>query len=107
MNKLIRNTAMTVALFAIVGAIAISDAQRAAPDLILSNGKIITVDQRFTIAEAVAIKTTASSVWAAIKRSCGFNGWSRPVPESVLLWPAVSVREWRSTCPNQSRRSSE
>jgi len=56
MNKLIRNTAMTVALFAIVGAIAISDAQQAAPDLILSNGKIITVDQRFTIAEAVAIK---------------------------------------------------
>jgi len=56
MNKLIRNTAMTVALFAIVGAIAISDAQRAAPDLILSNGKIITVDQRFTIVETVAIK---------------------------------------------------
>jgi predicted amidohydrolase YtcJ len=56
MNKLIRNTAMTVALFAIVGAIAISDAQQAAPALILSNGKVITVDQRFTIAEAVAIK---------------------------------------------------
>jgi predicted amidohydrolase YtcJ len=56
MNKLIRNTAMTVALFAIVGAIAISDAQQAAPDLTLSNGKIITVDQRFTIAEGVAIK---------------------------------------------------
>ncbi len=30
--------------------------QRAAPDLILSNGKIITVDERFTIAQAVAIR---------------------------------------------------
>jgi adenine deaminase len=26
-----------------------------APDLILSNGKIITVDERFTIAQAIAI----------------------------------------------------
>lgn len=56
MIKLIRNAAMTVALFAFAGTIAISNAQQAAPDLILSNGKIITVDQRFTIAEAVAIK---------------------------------------------------
>ena len=31
-------------------------AQQSAPDLILSNGKIITVDERFTIAEAVAIR---------------------------------------------------
>jgi predicted amidohydrolase YtcJ len=31
-------------------------AQQPAPDLILSNGKIITVDERFTIAQAVAIK---------------------------------------------------
>ena len=31
-------------------------AQQNAPDLILSNGKIITVDERFTIAQAVAIK---------------------------------------------------
>jgi predicted amidohydrolase YtcJ len=30
-------------------------AQQPAPDLILSNGKIITVDERFTIAQAVAI----------------------------------------------------
>ncbi len=27
-----------------------------APDLVLSNGKIITVDERFTIAQAVAIR---------------------------------------------------
>src|SRR3954466_9759524 len=31
-------------------------AQGPSPDLILSNGKIITVDERFTIAQAVAIK---------------------------------------------------
>src|SRR5207342_2183917 len=31
-------------------------AQQDSPDLILSNGKIITVDERFTIAQAVAIK---------------------------------------------------
>src|SRR5262249_39005933 len=30
--------------------------QQAAPDLILSNGKIITVDERFSIAQAVAIR---------------------------------------------------
>jgi predicted amidohydrolase YtcJ len=31
-------------------------AQQTAPDVILSNGKIITVDERFTIAQAVAIR---------------------------------------------------
>jgi hypothetical protein len=31
-------------------------AQQPAPDLVLTNGKIITVDERFTIAQAVAIK---------------------------------------------------
>ncbi|HLK49862.1 MAG TPA: amidohydrolase [Bryobacteraceae bacterium] len=31
-------------------------AQQAAPDLILTNGKIITVDERFTIAQAVAVR---------------------------------------------------
>src|SRR4051812_24334135 len=31
-------------------------AQQSAPDLILSNGKIITVDERFAIAQAVAIQ---------------------------------------------------
>src|SRR5665213_474136 len=44
------------ALFAIAGPTAILRAQQPAPDLILSNGKIITVDERFTIAQAVAIK---------------------------------------------------
>src|SRR5436190_3587303 len=31
-------------------------AQQSAPDTILTNGKIITVDERFTIAQAVAVK---------------------------------------------------
>src|ERR1700677_2139630 len=31
-------------------------AQQPAPDLVLANGKIITVDERFTIAQALAIK---------------------------------------------------
>src|SRR5947207_2262189 len=39
-----------------VSAASLMRAQQIAPDLILSNGKIITVDERFTIAQAVAIK---------------------------------------------------
>src|SRR5438128_2395558 len=31
-------------------------AQQGAPDLILTNGKVVTVDERFTIAQAIAIK---------------------------------------------------
>lgn len=31
-------------------------AQQPAPDLILANGKIITVDERFTLAQSVAIR---------------------------------------------------
>ena len=38
-----------------LAAAAILGAQAPAPDLVLSNGKIITVDERFTIAQAVAI----------------------------------------------------
>ncbi len=44
-------------LVAIMGAMSILGAQQPSPpDLILSNGKVITVDDRFTIAQAVAIK---------------------------------------------------
>jgi hypothetical protein len=46
----------TLALLAIAGATSLLRAQQPAPDLILSNGKIITVDERFSIAQAVAIK---------------------------------------------------
>ena len=44
------------ALFLSAAASSILHAQRPAPDLILSNGKIITVDEKFTIAQAVAIR---------------------------------------------------
>jgi predicted amidohydrolase YtcJ len=43
-------------LLAIVSAASLMRAQQTAPELILSNGKIITVDDRFTIAQAIAIK---------------------------------------------------
>jgi hypothetical protein len=39
------------ALLSVAGAISILHAQQSAPDLILANGKIITVDDRFTIAQ--------------------------------------------------------
>jgi len=54
MIRLISKTAVIV-WFAIACAIAMR-AQQAAPDLVLSNGKIITVDERFTVAQAVAIR---------------------------------------------------
>ena len=44
-----------VFVLCIIGAFALY-AQQTTPDLILSNGKIITVDERFTIAQALAIK---------------------------------------------------
>ena len=56
MTRRILNTAIVVGvLFAIVGAVQVLRAQQPAPDLVLSNGKIITVDERFTIAQAVAV----------------------------------------------------
>jgi predicted amidohydrolase YtcJ len=45
-----------VVLLAIAAATAMLRAQPPAPDLVLGNGKIITVDDRFSIAQAVAIK---------------------------------------------------
>src|SRR5579862_8969018 len=43
-------------LAALFAAALFAAAQEAPPDLILTNGKIITVDERFTIAQAVAIR---------------------------------------------------
>src|SRR6266566_6159545 len=62
-----RTIAVVGVLFAIGGALSMLRAQQPAPppspeasarqaDLILSNGKIITVDEKFTIAQAVAIR---------------------------------------------------
>jgi len=50
-----RLVAAVGAWFAVVSAGAMH-AQQAPPDLILSNGKIVTVDDRFTIAQAVAVR---------------------------------------------------
>ena len=47
---------VVVALSAITSTSIFIRAQQAAPDLILTNGKIITVDERFTIAQAVAVR---------------------------------------------------
>jgi hypothetical protein len=41
---------------ALTGALPLLHAQQPAADVILSNGKIITVDERFTIAQAVAVR---------------------------------------------------
>jgi hypothetical protein len=51
-------TMRTLFTIPVIVLIAVSSltAQQAPPDLILSNGKIITVDERFTIAQAVAIR---------------------------------------------------
>lgn len=56
MEMLHRANFRLVLRLAIAGAAAMLGAQQPAPDLILSNGKIITVDERFTIAQAVAIQ---------------------------------------------------
>ncbi len=45
-----------IALTLAVLSTALLHAQSLAPDLILSNGKVITVDERFTIAQAVAVR---------------------------------------------------
>jgi hypothetical protein len=46
----------TGALLAFASGVHVLRAQQPAPDLVLTNGKIITVDERFTIAQAVAIR---------------------------------------------------
>src|SRR5687768_4353047 len=56
MTGLITKIAVVGALLAFAGAGPMVRAQQPAPDLVLSNGKIITVDDRFTIARAVAIR---------------------------------------------------
>ena len=43
-------------VLAVIVASMVVEAQQAAPDLILSNGKIITVDDTFSIAQAVAVR---------------------------------------------------
>ena len=56
MARRMLNVAVIGALLALAGPAASLRAQAPQADLILSNGKIITVDERFSIAQAVAIK---------------------------------------------------
>jgi len=53
-----RTSTVTVAslLCVAVGVLGILSAQSPPPDLVLSNGKIVTVDERFTIAQALAVR---------------------------------------------------
>src|SRR4029434_10120500 len=52
-----RRTRRYAAVLALAfGAVSVVPAQQLAPDVILSNGKIITVDERFSVAQAVAIR---------------------------------------------------
>jgi len=44
------------AVLVVLTAVASLTAQQSAPDLILSNGKIVTVDERFSVAQAVAVR---------------------------------------------------
>jgi predicted amidohydrolase YtcJ len=63
----------TILLIAIAGVL---HAQQPTPDLILSNGKIITVDERFSIAQAVAIqgdRVVAVGTNQAITQLAGTN----------------------------------
>lgn len=55
MNKLTWKLIAIAAWLAIGAATSSVHAQRPAPDLVLLNGKVITVDDRFTIAEAIAV----------------------------------------------------
>src|SRR5436309_8641585 len=51
-----KQLACIVLVGALVGISMSLDAQQASPDMILTNGKIITVDDRFSVAQAVAIR---------------------------------------------------
>ncbi len=53
-----RSTVVRTTLIALAAVSAVSTlpAQQPAPDVILSNGKIITVDERFSLAQAIAIR---------------------------------------------------
>jgi predicted amidohydrolase YtcJ len=55
MRRIVRAAIVGVVL-AGAGALTLVRAQQGAPDLILENGKIVTVDERFSISQAVAIR---------------------------------------------------
>lgn len=69
-----RASALRTAIAIIVGTFALLGAQAPAPDTILVNGHVVTVDAQFSIAEAIAIRGgrfTAVGSNAAIRRLAG------------------------------------
>src|SRR5262245_20062662 len=56
MKRSISNAAVGSGLLLIAAAAWLIAAQQSMPDIVLSNGKVITVDERFSIAQAIAIK---------------------------------------------------
>jgi predicted amidohydrolase YtcJ len=75
LNRAILKTSVA-ALFVLAGTTAIVEAQQAPADIILTNGKVITVDNRFSIAQAVAVRgdrIVAVGTTADINRLAGPN----------------------------------
>src|SRR5262244_961167 len=56
MKRFTSSAAVASALFLMAAAAWLVAAQQSPPEIVLSNGKIITVDERFSIAQAIAIK---------------------------------------------------
>ena len=56
MRRAASSVATAVALCATVGVIQMLRAQQPPPDLVLTNGKVVTVDERFTIAQGLAVR---------------------------------------------------
>ncbi len=76
MNRRLRIMRVVGVLTALVGTFTILGAQQPQPDIILTNGKIVTVDERFTIAQGLAIsrdRIVAVGTTADITRLAGPN----------------------------------
>src|SRR5438128_1870016 len=76
MEHHMKRLALTLLVGSALAMVVSLSAQQAAPDLILSNGKIITVDDTFSIAQAVAVRgdrIAAVGTNADINRLAGPN----------------------------------
>ncbi|MGH9145656.1 MAG: amidohydrolase [Vicinamibacterales bacterium] len=76
MSRRIRTVSLVGVLTMLAGTYAILRAQQPAPDVILTNGKIVTVDERFTIAQGIAVsrdRIVAVGTTADITKLAGPN----------------------------------
>ena len=80
--KYLRWQTIGIALLAAASSTMFVRAQQAVPDLILTNGKIITVDYRFTITQAVAIK---GERFAAVGSNQEISGLAGPNTKRIDL----------------------